>query len=600
MRRLNLFGNWPPLKSLGVLIASGIVLAAAAACQPAGEVVRAEDVRAPEPFVQETSSRPSVPFVEIGAASGLNWRHDNGADGQRLLPETMGGGIAVLDVEPDGDADLLFVGAQPWPESSRSQRGSSLALFLNDGAARFAEATRQAGLKEGIFGMGCAVGDADNDGDPDVYVTAVGRNRLYRNDSGRFVDVTDASRTGGDPRSWSSGAGFFDADNDGDLDLFVLQYVRWNRQIDLEVGYTLNGRDRAYGPPMSFGGAHPKLFRNDGDLVFTDVSSEAGLEVENPHTGHAMAKGLGLTFADVDRDGLLDILVANDTVQNMLFHNLGGCRFAETGVETGLALDANGRATGAMGLDAADYRDDGCLGVVVGNFANEMTSLYVQQGAGGGFADEAIIEGIGSPSRTALSFGVFFFDADLDGRLDLLQVNGHLEETISEVQASQRYRQSAQLFWNTGGLGEPTFLQVPAAEIGDLARPVVGRGAAAADLDGDGDEDLIIVDNGGMPLVLRNDQETGHSWLKVRLEGALANRDAIGAEVELEVGGWRLRRRVMPTRGYLSQMGTVLTFGLGRAESIDGLTVRWPGGGVQRVPVDGVNRLVEVRQNPPG
>ena len=253
----------------------------------------------------------------------------------------------------------------------------------------------------------------------------------------------------------------------------------------------------------------PSLYRNDGDGRFTEVAAEAGLHVVNPDTGEPVAKSLGLALADIDGDGRVDILLANDTVRNFLFLNRGDWSFEEVGAEAGIAYDAAGNATGAMGVDVADVRDDGHLAFAVGNFANEMASFFVAQNEPVQFADEAMIEGIGSPTRLRLGFGAFFFDADLDGRLDLLFANGHIEDAIAQVQNSQSHRQPAQLFWNTGGGGGPTFAPVSDALLGDLPQPMVGRGAAYADIDGDGDLDVVLTANGGPARLLRNDQATG-------------------------------------------------------------------------------------------
>ena len=388
-----------------------------------------------------------------------------------------------------------------------------------------------------LQGQGVAIGDYDNDGWDDVLLTAVGPVHLFHNEHGRFRDVTAHAGVAGDPQDWHSAAAFFDYDGDGDLDLIVGRYVRWNRAIDFGVDYQLTGVGRAYGPPTNFEATFPILYRNDGDGTFTDVSQQAGVRVANPATGGPVAKTLGVFPIDVDDDGRPDVFVANDTVANFLLHNRGDGTFEEVGATSGLAFDRMGSATGAMGVDAGDVRGDGSTGLVVGNFANEMTSAFVSQGQPLLFADEAIPLGLGVPTRTALTFGVLLADVDLDGRLDLVQANGHLDEEISKVDPSQTYRQSAQLFWNTGT--RPTFVAVPARQIGDLARPIVGRGIAEGDWDGDGDPDLVLTQPSGPPLVLRNDQATGHHWLTIHLTGDPArgiNRDAIGARDRADGG----------------------------------------------------------------
>ncbi len=542
---------------------------------------RAIEAAAPE-VVTLPASAPTVRFTDVAAEAGVGFVHFNGGTGEKLLPETMGGGVAVLDVEGDGDPDLLFVNSAGWPHDPPPRPAPTMALYANDGGGRFTDITRAAGLALSFYGMGAAVADVDGDGDSDLFLTAVGENRLLRNDGGVFTDVTAAAGVAGEAGEWSTSAGFFDADGDGDLDLFVCNYVRWSKEIDHELDFRLTGVGRAFGPPQSYGGTFPYLYRNDGvrDGVptFTDVSAASGIRVENPATGEPMAKSLALGLADVDADGRMDVLVANDTVRNFFFHNLGDGTFEEVGEDFGVAYDRNGNATGAMGVDAAHYRNDHNLGFMIGNFANEMSSVYMAQDDPVFFVDEAIGEGIGAPSRTMLTFGLFLADIDLDGRLDLLQANGHIEDEIAKVDPSQAYRQPAQLFWNGGDAG---FLPVEPAATGDLASQIVGRGATFADLDGDGDLDAVLTQIGGPPLVLRNDQATGHHWLRLRLEGRAPNRDAIGAWVELVAGGVTQRRQVMPTRSYLSQVERTLTFGLGEVEQVESVTVTWPDGSEQ-------------------
>jgi len=566
--------------------------------------VQVEEAAPARPQAQASNAQatpPRVPFTDITAESGITFVHENGARGRRFLPETMGSGAAFFDYDNDGDPDLLLVNSDLWPEDQTpGVPRPTAALYANDGRGHFTDVTLATGLAEPLYGMGVAVGDYDADGWVDVLITGLGGNRLYRNDHGHFVDRTAAAGVLGSIDDWNTGAAFFDADGDGDLDLFITRYVRWSQAIDLEVDFRLTGIGRAYGPPTGYAGAHPALYLNRGDGTFTDASEQAGIQVTNPATGKPMGKGLALAVSDLDGDGRLDLVIANDTVQNFAFHNLGQGRFAEVGMEWGLAFDRDGQATGAMGIDCAQFRNDGVLGIAIGNFANEMTSFYVAAPAPPGdppqFSDDAILEGVGPASRLALSFGTLFLDYDLDGRQDLLQANGHLESEIARVQASQRYAQPPLLFWNCGDTCPAAFVPVGAADTGDLGRPLVGRGAAYADIDGDGDLDLLITQNGRSPVLLRNDQTLGHHWLRLRLRGAGANRDAIGARVEVRTGGQIQTREVMPTRGYLSQVELPLTFGLGSADRVDGVSIRWPDGSMEEVQVDTVDRQIEIQQ----
>ena len=566
--------------------------------RPTGQAPIATDVPAiaPRPVDRAEPRISPVDFTDITAQSGIRFVHVNGAYGDRLLPETLGSGAAFLDFDNDGDQDLLLVNSSYWPERQPAEaEAAAPALYRNLGDGRFEDVTEELGLDLNVYGMGVAVGDYDNDGLVDLYLTALGENRLYRNLGGDFEDLTATAFVGGANDAWSTSAAFVDYDNDGDLDLFVANYVHWSKEVDFEVDFRLTGIGRAYGPPTAFEGSYCSLYRNEGDGVFADVSREAGVEIDNPATGQPMAKALAVAPVDIDADGWVDLVVANDTVQNFLFHNLGNGRFEEIGTLAGVAFDRNGAATGAMGVDAALFRNDADLGLAVGNFANEMTSLYVTQAGGMPQADEAIVEGIGPVSRQALTFGLFFFDYDLDGRLDLLQANGHLESEINRVQPSQHYRQPPQLFWNCGSGCRSTFVAVPADTLGDFSTPMVGRGASYADIDGDGDLDVLITQNGGPARLLRNDQALDHHWLRVKLQGDgdRVNRDAIGAWVEVVYQGLtqRLiqRRQVMPTRSYLSQVELPITFGLGAAASVEKVRVHWPDGSVQEVlepPVD--------------
>ncbi len=528
---------------------------------------------------------PNAKFTDITAVSGIDFHHNNGATGDKLLPESMGSGVAFVDFDGDGDQDLFFVNGISWPwdnDKTPEHELTTAALYRNNGKGEFEDVSKDSGLDVGLYGVGVAIGDYDNDALPDIYLTAVGANRLFRNlGNGKFVDVTYQAGVAGTDDEWSTSAAFADIDNDGDLDLFVCNYVRWSREIDFEVNYTLVGVGRAYGPPTNFEGTFPYLFRNDGDGKFTDISEHSGVQVRSSVTNVPMAKSLGVAPIDLDGDGWLDFVVANDTVHNFVFRNNKDGSFNEMGGISGIGFDSNGKVRGAMGIDAARFRNDDSLGIGIGNFANEMTALYVSTPNNKLlFTDDSIIEGVGPDSRLLLKFGLFFFDYDLDGWLDLLTANGHLEEEITKVQKSQSYAQPAQLFWNCGVTSaNGGFATVDRSKSGpDLFKPIVGRGSAFADIDGDGDLDVVFTQLQGKPLLLRNDQTLGNQWLRIKLSGKTGNLEGIGSVLKLKSGNVTQWRLVTGTRSYLSQSETVATFGLGAESNEAELNVLWPDG----------------------
>ncbi len=570
---------------------------------PAKAKAQVTKLAAPVAADRPVAKVPDARFTDITASAGITFRHENGAYGEKLLPETMGGGVAFLDFDGDGAPDLLFVNSTQWPgKLAPSARPATAALYKNDGHGKFTDVTGGSGLDVPLYGMGVASGDYDNDGRTDVLLTGVGGARLFHNDGGgKFTDVTAAAGVGGDAKDWSTAAVFFDMDNDGDLDLYVASYVRWSPEIDAQVGYKIDGTHRAYGPPMNFQGAFPHLYRNDGGGKFTDVSAAAGVQVKNPSTGVPIAKTLGVSVMDVDGDGWMDLAVANDTVQNLMFRNRHDGTFEEIGALSGFAFDNYGNTRGAMGIDACRFTQDGKIGFAIGNFANEMTALCVAQpspgGAGAGhplFSDESLAWGIGGPSRDPLKFGIFFLDYDLDGRADLLSINGHLEEEISKVQHGQQYRQPAQLFWNAGDAG---FVAATAAQAGpDLFKPVVGRGSAYADIDGDGDLDVVATQVAGPPMLLRNDQSLGNHFVRLKLVGTRSNRDALGATVKITAGGRSQWREVMTSKSYLSASELPVTFGLGKSDTVESVEILWPGGTKQTLTAIAIDKLTLVEQ----
>jgi hypothetical protein len=538
-------------------------------------------------------------FTDITSQAGITFVHNNGAFGDKLLPETMGGGVAFFDFDNDGYQDLLFINSTYWPEHiPAGKQPTPMALYRNDGRGHFIDVTANSGLDVSFYGMGVAVGDYDNDGLVDVFITGLHGNHLFHNDgNGKFHDVTSAAGVGGGGDNWSTSAAWVDYDNDGKLDLFVCNYVRWSPQLDRSASFELPQIGRAYGPPRKFQGTFPYIYHNEGNGVFRDVSADAGIQIKDPATGLPMAKSLAVAPVDVDADGWIDLVVANDTVQNFLFQNEHNGKFKEIGARSGVAYDAYGLTRGAMGIDSARFRNDDSLGIAIGNFANEMNALYVARRDSLVFADEAIKAGVGPASQKLLKFGLFFFDYDLDGRLDVLTANGHLEPEIHRVDGTQQYRQPAQLFWNSGDKKGMGFEAVPAAKCSpDLLKPIVGRGSAFADIDNDGDLDVVLTQISGPPLLLRNDLPRGRHWLRLKLTGTKSNRDAIGAWIKVRVGGRTLSRQVMPTRSYLSQSELPVTIGLGEATKVDSVEITWPGGAVQKITPPPLDRLTQITE----
>jgi hypothetical protein len=561
---------------------------------------------------REETPVPPVRFTDITKAAGISFVHTNGLTDKKLLPETMCGGVAVIDFDNDDKPDLLFVNACPWPTSSQRKQGQepTLVLYRNLGNGKFQDVTKEAGLAVTMFGMGATVGDYDNDGWPDLFVTGVGGNRLFHNRAAldgangrRFVDVTAQAGVGG-PGGWpaqpvddffrwdkpicfSTSASFLDYDGDGKLDLFVCNYVHWSPAYDLSIGFKIDGKERMFGQPKQFEGAVCFLYHNEGNGKFTDVSKGSGVQVFEKLGTDANAplrpvgKSLGVIVCDADEDGWPDIFVANDTVRNFLFHNVPGPNgtrvFQEEGIYAGVAY-AQGETRGAMGIDWAPFYRNGCNALLITNFANEPDTFLCQDKLKHlEFSDVAKPEGIAGPSRVPLKFGAFFFDYDLDGRLDFLTCNGHLDPNIRKLQPAQRYEQPAQLFWSKPEEGfEPVTEQAAGP---DLFRPLVGRGCAYADLDGDGDLDVVLIGNGGPALVLRNDNQLGHHWVRFKLQGdgVHSNRSAIGARIILETKDGEQRREIAAARGYLSQSELVATFGLGKTDRIERVTIHWPG-----------------------
>ncbi|MAV24578.1 MAG: RNA-binding protein [Gammaproteobacteria bacterium] len=580
--------------STGVLATVALITIAVLFFLPSPEIETIDERESTGPVTQRVDQTPpSFAFTDITAAAGIDMQHVNGTYGDRLLPETMGGGVAFTDLDNDGDDDLILINSGYWPwQRSDQVQPPSITLYRND-RGTFIDMTPGSGLDGDFYGMGVATGDIDQDGDTDIFVTAVGSNFLFRNDRGRFTDISEVMGVRGADDAWSTSAAFFDYDNDGDLDLIVCNYVAWSKSINEAVDYQLSGIGPAYGPPTDFAGTQSYLYRNDGSGRYTDVSAEAGIHVTG-QSGAAVGKALAVLPIDVNRDGWMDLIIANDTVRNFAFINQLGERFAESGISLGVAFDTSGQATGAMGIDAVRNQRSQ-IAIAIGNFANEMTSFYVGHD-GGAFSDDAIISGIGADSRRALTFGLLFADLNLDGYTELIAANGHVEPEINRIQSSQHYKQSLQLFWHCGRQCRKTFQPIDLT--GDLARPMAGRGLTTTDLEGDGDPDLLVTTINSAPLLLRNDMPASDHWVSMKLQGMTSNQEAIGAEVTVtDAQGFKQHQQVMPSRSYLSQVSLVLTFGLPSSGAPElEVEVRWPGGDIEKwdnLPRGEHHRLIE-------
>jgi len=531
------------------------------------------------PFVD----RSDQPFVEVTDEAGLSaFRHETGAFGEKRMPETLGGGVAFFDYEADGDQDLLLVGGNTWP-SERDTTVRGLRLYRNDGTGQFAEYTREAGLDSvRAYGFGVTTADVDNDGDQDIYLTTLHRNRLFRNDDGVFTEVGRQAGVAG-PSEWSTAAVFFDADRDGYLDLYVGNYVEWSP--DMGITCTLaDGETRTFCTPEHYEGLAGRFYHNDGDGTFTERSDQAGVR-------SAPGKALGASMGDINKDGWIDLIVANDTRRNLFLKNEGDGTFEEVGISYGF------NATRAsMGIDVASVDSTGHPFLAIGNFTRELMGTY-QRTDLGVFEDLSGRRGL-EGTQDPLMWGLFFLDVEMDGDLDLFVANGPLEhemegDTAAVLKNYAIYDQEPLLYLNQGN---GRFREVDTRPGGLLSSPMAARGAAHADVDGDGDLDLIVTEADGPVHLWENRTRQGH-FLRVHLEGTVSNRDGIGARIVADVGGRSLRRTVRSGSSYLSQSEKVVTFGLGERERVDTLRVRWPSGAVdERVGVE-ADREIHVRES---
>lgn len=512
--------------------------------------------------------RPSGPirFTDITAQAGIHFKHNSGAFGKKYLPETMGSGACFIDYDNDGWQDILLVNSMDWPGH---KRGTSYpALYHNNHDGTFTNnVIGQTGLDVEMYGMGCAIGDYDNDGYDDIYITGVGGSHLFHNlGNGKFADVTASA--GVESPGFATGAAWFDYDNDGKLDLVVAHYVDWSMATDQTC--SLDGKNKSYCTPELYKGQSITLYHNEGNGHFKDVTKAAGLFDPS-------SKSLGIALVDYDNDGWLDLLITNDTQPNKLYHNNRNGTFTETGFAAGIAFSDAGKARAGMGTDAADYDNSGRQSLLIGNFTNESMALYHNEGQGL-FTDQAMSAGIALPSAQSLTFSTFFFDYDLDGLPDIFALNGHVADDIATVQPALSYAERPLLFRN---LGHGKFANVTGQLGAALLQAMVGRGAAYADIDNDGDLDLLLTTSNGPARLLRNDNGNQNDMLRIKTVGTRSNRDGIGAKVVLTTStGQRMSEMVKSGSSYLSQSELPLTFGLGRPDpgKLIKVEISWPSG----------------------
>ena len=548
-----------------------------------------EAAASPSPTVAALPPLPDkftpVEFTDVTAAAGIKFRHNNGAYGKKYLPETTGSGCAFLDYDNDGWQDVLLLNGMDF-EDSPKKRKSVMALYHNNQNGTFTDVTAAAGLAKPMYGMGAAIGDFDNDGFDDIYVTALGENKLFRNaGNGKFVDVTAKMGVAGAASDFSTSAAWLDFDKDGKLDLFVANYVGWTIAGDLNC--TLDGANKSYCTPESYKGQASRLYRNTGGK-FEDVTEKAGV-------GDPTSKSLGVATFDYDRDGWVDLFVANDTQPNKLYKNNGNGTFAEVATTAGVAFSEEGKARAGMGVDFADYDGSGYASLIIGNFSNEMLGVYHNEGKPGFlFVDEAASSTLGQATLLSLTFGLFFFDYDLDGRPDIFLANGHVADDINKVQPKITYAMRPKLFHNEG---KKKFNETTGKAGKPFAKPAVGRGAAYADFDNDGDLDVLMTTNGGPAYLLRNENGNQARFARFKTVGAGSNHNGIGAKITVFLpDGTKQWQAVHSGSSYCSQSELVLTFGLGRNDKIDRAEIEWPNGKVEKLTNLTANQLYVVKE----
>ncbi len=530
-------------------------------------------------------AKADVKFTDVTDLSGIEFQHFTGTTGNRYMPETMGAGCAFLDYDADGNLDILLANGT---SLSSENKVATPRLYRNVGDGQFIDVTEAAGLDVPMYGMGITAADYDNDADIDIYFTNVGKNRLFQNNGDQtFTDVTDAAEVG-DP-SWSTSAAFFDADNDGWLDLFVCNYVEWTPETDIPCAVqstTDNKRYRTYCTPTVYAGQSCRFYHNQGNGTFNDRTTQAGFY-------NSIGKSLGVTLLDYNRDGWIDLAVANDTEPNFLYRNNGDGTFTDEAVVMGVAFSETGKARGSMGIDAADVDNNGSIAIAIGNFSNEKTAFFHAKPDDTYFTDRTDNVQIGNVSFRLLTFGLLFFDCDLDGALDLFCVNGHIEPEVRRYQQHTPYAQLPSLFRNRG---DGTFQDI--TKHAGFTRTGVGRGCVYGDYDNDGDLDLLVQNNGatqdhGKVWLLRNDSQSAANYIRVRTTGTRSNRDGIGAKIQVTSGGRIQQQMIRTGSSYCSQSEMILTFGLGNSKTVKNLEIQWPSGEIDRYGELKANQQIE-------
>jgi len=535
-------------------------LGLSAASWPTGRLLARSAAAFPESLFSGPPTGNSIYFVDITRRAGIHFIQNNGAFGKKFLPETMGSGCAFIDYNNDGNPSILLINGSDFPGHVR--RHSTMKLYRNNGNGTFTDVTAKAGLNVGMYGMGVAVGDYDNDGWDDIYFTGLGEARLFHNEhNGTFKDVT--KRAGVNNTGFGASAAWLDYDRDGKLDLFVTNYVRWSEKTDLYC--SLDGHTKSYCTPEAYHGDTCRLFHNLGDGRFEDVTGKAG--IYDP-----TSKSLGVAVIDYDGDGWPDIAVSNDTQPNKLYHNNRNGTFTEQAVQAGIALSEDGIARGAMGIDSDDFDDSGHPSLAIGNFSNEMLGLYHNEG-NRFFIDIAPSTPLGRSSLLSLSFGLFFFDYDLDGLEDLFVANGHIEPQINRIQPQVSYAEMPLLFHNDG---HSKFTNVSTSA--GFNQKFVGRGAAYADIDNDGAPDLLVTTNGGPAYLFHNVGGSRNNAIRIKTVGTRSNRDGIGAVVRVSTPEGANRQTVHSGSSYCSQSELTLTFGLERESQAGSIEIDWPSG----------------------